>query len=646
VIAALALLASLTMPQDTTALSPRAQAMLRQFPPPAPGEVSVATRFSAPSAWVGEQVELVTAAWFPRELRERLRRQPTLRAPSLSGLWSVQAQPTPQLAETRMVRGRVYDLFVMHQTLFPLGDGTITAPSAILSYAVPTSVSFFAPEDRKSLSSRPATLAVRSVPASLASELGSGPTARGMRMEWRLSANGFRVGTPGTVELVLRGTGNAVLWPTPEIAWPAGLRVYPEPTRQVTSRVAGLFGGEKRFVFTLVPDSVGVIPLPRVRYPYFDPSSVSVVAAAAAAVGVAVLPALPGSDRPLLPVTDDVAESLAERGLPLALALSALATLLMLVPRRRGVRAVAAAPSRPEDDLLQLVARLADGREDVGALLRRHGVTADDAEAVAQWLVARDASKYGLVRAGAAPEIASVASRVLGRIRRIRRVTVVVLLLLAAASALPAQDAASPVARYRGGDPAGAERGFAEQVGAMPHAVAGWRNLAAARWRQGDDAGAAAAWLRALELAPRDPLTRSAWEAASTIPADVRARAPRVPISATESLLLASVLAPLTAWAWRTRRRRAMWIGGVLLAAALVHGTEGRWQQAPGRVLVRRAEAMRVSPVATAPTLAAAPRWASGMVERREGEWVLVTLANGARGWLPLDAAAGIGPLD
>lgn len=645
-IAALALLASLAMQQDTTALSPRAQAMLGQFPPPPPGEVSVATRFSTPSAWVGEQVELVTAAWFPRELRERLRRQPTLRAPSLSGLWSVQAQPTPQLAETRLVRGRVYDLFVMHQTIFPLGDGTITAPPAVLSYAVPTSVSFFAPEDRKSLSSRPASLVVRPVPAALARELGSGPTARGIRIEWRLPIDGLRVGTPGTVELVLRGVGNAVLWPTPEITWPAGLRVYPEPTRQVSSRVNGVFGGEKRFVFTLVPDSVGVVALPRVRYPFFDPTTASVVAAAAPAIGVAVRPTLPGSDRPLLPVTDRVATPWTERALPIALPLSALAVLGLVVRPRRRSRPVVAAPRPADAELLQVVARLTDGGADVAAVLRRRGVSPEDADAVAAWLAARDAARYGPVRAGTPPEIAPVASRVLARLRPARRGAMLLLALAVGAATVSAQEPRSPVTRYRDGDPAGAARGFQEQVQANPRAPVAWRNLAAAQWRQGDDVGAAAAWLRALELAPRDPLTREAWRQASTIPVDVRARAPRVPLSAAESLLLAAILAPLGALAWRTRRRRATWALAVLCAAALLHGADGRWQQRAGRVLVRRADVLRVSPVTAAPAMAGAPAWASGSVERRQDEWVLVTLANGARGWLPVEAVAGIGPLD
>ena len=130
-IALLGLLATLTMQQDTIGLSPRARAMLDRFAPPTSGEVAVSIRFSESNVWVGEQVELVTAAWFPRDLRERLRRTPALRAPALRGLWSAPNTSGPMHAETRRINGRVYDLFIAHQILFPIEAGPIEAPPAM-----------------------------------------------------------------------------------------------------------------------------------------------------------------------------------------------------------------------------------------------------------------------------------------------------------------------------------------------------------------------------------------------------------------------------------------------------------------------------------------------------------------------------------
>ena len=189
---ALALVAALVMQDTNTALSPRVRAMLDRFPLPRAGEPSVAIRFSRDSVWVGEQVELVTAAWFPRRLRDRLRRQPTIKAPSLSGLWSARNQMLPIPAEARFVGGQMYDLFVSYQTIFPLGPGRIDAPPAVLTYDVPTSTSYFAPEERKTIVSPSARLVARGIPPPLAAALGTGPTAHDLRLVWRGPAGGLR----------------------------------------------------------------------------------------------------------------------------------------------------------------------------------------------------------------------------------------------------------------------------------------------------------------------------------------------------------------------------------------------------------------------------------------------------------------------
>src|SRR5690606_19858357 len=72
------------------------------------------------------------------------------------------------------------------------------------------------------------------------------------------------------------------------VTWPATVRVYVEPSEERIRRPGGLIGGEKRFRYTLVSDSAGVLTLPRVRYPYFDPGAASVRVASAAPMGVAV----------------------------------------------------------------------------------------------------------------------------------------------------------------------------------------------------------------------------------------------------------------------------------------------------------------------------------------------------------------------
>lgn len=638
--------------QDTTGLSPRAQAMLSRFPPPTTaGAVTVAVGFSTDAAWVGEQVELVTAAWFPRELRDRLRRTPTLRAPSLKGLWSVQSQTLPRLVDTRRVRGEVYDLFVMHQTLFPLGPGRIESPPAYLSYSVPTSTSYFAPEEAKSLASRTAVLQVRAVPPALATMLAGGPTARGMRLIWRGPAEGLRAGTPAQVELVAQGTGNVTLWPTPEIRWPAAVRVYPERTEERTTLTAGLRGGEKRFRFTIVADSEGVVTLPSVRYPTFDPVGVAVRTIVAPQFSLPVFPSTGRTgDRRPLPVTGDGSVPLATRlvrGLPGQIVAIGLPIILLVgvAQRRRHRRPVALAPAVPRDpeqELHRLLGTpLEAGSERVVAALRQRGVPRGEAEQVRRWLSATGRRRYGPT-GGAAPEPPTALASVLERLRR-KATLVVVLVLLAAPLGAQVNDGA---ARYRDGDYAGAIRSFAARTATEPRAAAAWRDLGSARWMSGDDAGAVAAWWRALSLAPRDRVTRNAWRGASTLPASVQELAPTIPISRDEFVLLAAALLG-AAWLTRTRGRRLVhWVCLGVGAASLVMAAM-RWRRETAQVaLVRETVALRVSPHPGAPVLAQASAWLIVAVERQDDGWLLVSTRDGGRGWLARDAVAPLATLD
>lgn len=642
---AFALLALLVGQDTVPDLSPRARAMLDAFPLPRPGQPSIVTRFSSDSVWVGEQVELLTAAWFPRDLRERLRTQPTLRPPSSSGLWSAQAQPKPQLVRTRRAGADVFDLYILHQTHFPLAPGRVVSSAAELMYLLPKSASFFAPEDRKLLQSRATRLTVLPIPAALARELGSGPTARDLRLVWRGPVGGFKAGVPAEVELVVTGQGNTPLWPAPEIVWPTGLRVYPERTEERAWMIDGWHGGEKRFRFTVVADSAGVATLPSVRYPYFDPRSVSVPVASAAPFTLPVLPGGAAVDRKPLPVVASGSTPLATRvvgtGWPVLLLLAAWPAFARLRRRPRRRPRAPSAPSDAEQELrLLLGAPLEAGPERVATALRRRGVTRDDAEQVRRWLAATTRRRYGTAPGdGTLPPPA--VEQVLARLRG----ALLALLFVAGLVGSAVGQARDGVTRYRDGDVIGAARLFAGETEAAPDRPHAWRNLAAARWLGGDDVGAAAAWLRTLALAPRDGLARDAWRDATTIPADVRRLAPSIPVSRDEAVLVA-LLAWLAAWALRrTRRRVALVVFAVAVAAGGLAGVRTREDRA-GRGLVRTTTPLRVSPHPAAPVLGEAGAWGIARIQRIRGSWVLVTVDRGRQGWVPATTVAPLGPLD
>jgi hypothetical protein len=618
----------------------------------------VAIRFSRDSVWVGEQVELVTAAWFPRRLRDRLRRQPTIKAPSLSGLWSARNQMLPIPAEARVVGGQMYDLFVSYQTIFPLGPGRIDAPPAVLTYDVPTSTSYFAPEERKTIVSPSARLVARGIPPALTAALGTGPTAHDLRVAWRAPPDGLRIGSPAIVELAIAGAGNLTLWPAPAIRWPSGLHVYPEPTDEHAVPVQGVIAGEKRFRFTVVADSAGVLTLPAVTYQFFDPLTATVRPAIAGPMSLPVRPrtvALGDRKPPAIMAGDGVPSSTAVIRLawPILVVLALFPPIVVGWRRRRrhhGVVSVAPMSSDPEVALRMVLGTpVAAGPDHVVAALRVRGISREDAEHILRWLTATGRRRYGPGQAPA-PEPPPAVARVL---KRLRRVATALLLLLIAMPLHARQDDA--ISRYDGRDYAGAARAFEAVVGREPAAVNAWVGLGASRWMQGDDVAAAAAWLRALELAPRSARLRAAWREATTIPSDVRALAPVVPASLDDLLLIALALWVLAWGLALVRWQRGSWVSGALVAIVLIVAA-GRIRERPnGRALVTVNAVLRISPHPAMESVGDVPAWSLVRVDRRSGGWVLITAPQSVpssgigslalQGWIPAEAVVEIDPV-
>ncbi len=632
--------------QDTTGISPRARSIIQRLPQPTEYGVSMTTRFSRDTVWSGEQVDMVTAAWFPRDLRQRLRRSPMLRAPALSGLWSATGQTTPILADTRRIDGAVYDLFVTHQVLFPLTPGDAVAPPAVLSYGLPAGSSFFSPEQRFTVQSAPARLAVRPIPVSLRGALGNGPTAREVRLSWRTPAGAVAAGTPVPVELVVSGMGNVALWPAPDITWPAEFRVYTEPAAEQVRSANGVVQGDKRFRFTLVAESPGSATLPVVSYAYFDPTSAAVRTATAAPVGLTMVPAADGPapiSHPVVSVVrEPVASLLVHRGWP-ALVVIGMLPLVPLLRRRRRTMVSATYRPAPVDELQRLLGRSLGELYDHAAILRQRGVPESDAGEVAEWLASVDRGRWG---GGLTPDtLPAAVERTLTRLREgVRTGSMLLLLLVCGMVPLAAQSAA--VERFAGGDAAGAARLFEEAVRIAPRVPGAWTNLAAARWAAGDEVGAGAAWLRALTLAPRDSRTRAAWRNAGSIPADVRSIAPTVPVSGSEAAVTALVawLAAGAAW-WSGRRRAALvfmvMVAGSGVLAVLRFGAERR-----PTALARPGVELRISPLLHTTSVGSIPSWSTVRVLDSRPGWRLVDVGDGRRGWVPDAQLAELAPLD
>jgi hypothetical protein len=649
-------------------LNPRLRSLLERTPPPPRGKAAVALVVSADTVRVGEQVDVVTAAWFPRDLRLQLRRPPTLQPPVIDGVWSYPQAAPSGIAVTRNIGGIAYDLFVAHQVVFPLVAGTIAIPRAMLKYSTPLALQFFSQEERFALTSLPDTLIVRPLPSEGRPADFNGAVGSGLRVERRITPPTTHPGEGVAVELVLSGAGNSALWPPPAIRWPRTARAYADRVDEQVATVDGRVGGVKTFRYLVVPDSVGPLTLPPVTYSYYDltagayrsagtgAASLPVAAGGESASSAALPPALlPGGSAAL---ARRVAQVVPDWGWAAILLLPPLAVFRRAWrPRRRRRRVTPAASGLrgAEEELDAVVRSLVPDRDHrsrtgLAAAARAAGADADTAwrlAAAREQLLAR---RYGPglpseEDAALVAEVQELMRRLGGSLRGWRGRGVVAGLIVGLLAGRLAAQSPPPEQLYESGALRAAAEGFARRAELEPTVAAHWYDLGAAYYRLGLKGHAAAAWHRAKRLEPREPTIRRALRL--TPPADANsARWTWSPPVTPEELVLLGVLGWLVGWvAWVLRpRQRDRWAVLLVFAAATTaagFGLRGWYRRPVGIVLDQTT--LRLSPHGRAPALG--PLEAGGAVQilRDDRGWLLVRVAGAREGWVEPDAIAAIG---
>jgi hypothetical protein len=650
-------------------LSPRLRRLLDQARPPRAGEAAVDLIVSADSVRVGEQVDVVTAAWFPRDLRLQLRRPPTLQPPVIDGVWSYPQATPAGIAATRSIGGRWYDLFVAHQVVFPLLPGRVVVPRATLKYSTPVALQFFSQEERYALTSRAETLSVAALPAGGRPAGFGGAIGSGLRLDRRVSPTTARAGEAVTVELALTGEGNTALWPAPDLHWAPGARAYSDKVEERVEVTEGRVGGTKTFRYLVVPDSAGALALPAVGYSYFDLGEERYLAAVLPATAIPVGPggatatstALPP---PLMRPAGPALTWRLGRPVPDWVWLLLLLAPPMLLAVRGRITLPHRRPSPPpkgdlrtaEEELEAVVRTLVPDPErrtgaGLAAAVRAAGadsVLASRVAAARERLLAR---RYGPGAGG--PEDAALADEVRDLTRRLGgslrgwagRGAAAVPLVAALWSAALSGQAPPPEALYEQGALAAAAEEFAERAGREPAVAAHWYNLGATYYRLGQQGRARAAWLEARRFAPRSSAVAQALR--MTPPPDVTsARWSWIPPVAPEELLLLGALGWIAGWlGWTLRPRvRERWLVLLVFAgAALLAGLALRsWLREPLAVVLDRST-LRLSPHGLAPSVAALEAGSSVRILRRSPGWVMVVAPGSQRGWLADGAVAAVG---
>jgi hypothetical protein len=649
------------------AANPALRALLeRASPPGTPGQPAVNLALSARNGAVGDQVDVLTAAWFPRDLRVRLRRPPTLQPPVIEGVWSYPQPVPPGIAATRTVGGTLYDLFVAHQIVFPLRPGRIIVTPAVLKYSVPLALQFFSQEERYTLTSPPETLSVAGTPATGRPAGYAGAVGREMQLVRTVEPPTAVPGEPVSVSFELHGEGNPALWPAPELAWPEGVRSYPDGTDERLQVTQGRLGGSKTFRFTVVPDSTGTLPLPGASYTYYD-----VTDGAFRTAGLA-------TDRLIVAAGSEARASrppppalLSMRGAPwpwrVRAALPAwawfLAVLLppmaLLARRLRGRRSTAAAaPKRTAaatldaeiDALVRSLAPGADTYADAGLVAALRAVGLDQAAAL-RLVTVRDRLRelrYGPAAGPVPAELRAEARELLEMLRPRtpgrRAILAASIVLVAAAVSIAARAHAQtpdPARLYAAGSLRAASSGFLRELERNPRDPAVWYNVGATYYRLGMDGRAAAAWLQAHRLAPRN---RTIGRALALVPPPEASSASRLwaPAVSWPELALAAVPLWAAGWlllAWRPRRRDvavALISLGVLVggAAAALCAREMR-----PLAIVLGATPLQLSPHERAPTITPLEPGSAVLLLRPQAGWSMVSAPGGRIGWIPADSA-------
>ncbi|HEX6132566.1 MAG TPA: BatD family protein [Longimicrobiales bacterium] len=630
------------------------------------------------TVYVGEQVTLYAEATFAEEMRTRQSRPATFDPPAPTGFW-IQDLPDPISVTLRVREGRTVETQTYRRAYFPLAPGTYHFPPARLHYEVRRGF-LYAAETRE-LVSDSVPLVVLPVPAAGMPSAFNGAVGR-LTLRASVAPVRVRAGEATLLTVELEGSGNVKALPEPRLPPIDGAEVFAPAQDSRVDVNDNRVGGSKRFRWMLVPEQPGTLVIPPVEYDVFDPELGSYIALRSDTLRIEVAPvttvvAADTALRPLRTLRGTAAlDWVRSPGFVVVQIVPLLALLGALSVRRRRerlpgprdeaaelrrqlgeLRAREPAPgvlSELERIVREAVVRVAGGEGEPVAALRSQKRPAAAAEL--------ESLLRELQRLRFAPAEAFDAERLIDRVeafialiaprrgwKRAPGTPVIALValpgLLASAQIDPDELFFEGVERYERGEFAAAASSFARYTEAVPRDPSGWYDYGLAAHRAGDTGRAAWAWLRSIQLDPRDADVRQNLRAIGA-DAALAAVQPIDWLSAPERALLAAI-------GW--------WL--MTLGIAVRIARRGRWSAAAPGATILAIAIIGSATVATRPTLVtpmgqgaalyAAPTTrddalgelppgsAARLVERRDG-WVRVRTESGQDGWVERRAVASL----
>ncbi|HZS61489.1 MAG TPA: SH3 domain-containing protein [Gemmatimonadaceae bacterium] len=641
------------------------------------------------TVFVGQQVTYEVGVFLDDQLRLRLRRNPEFVPPEPRAMLAYDLPSTATTPGARRVGDHEYEVHVFERAFFPLEAGRYEIPAAELSYSLPLSMSFFSREESHTLAAESLTVVVLPPPAA-GRPANYGGAVGELHVDERLDAHRVRAGDPVLLTVMVGGRGNVKLLPRPMVAVPWGSAVAAEERVRIDTSTSDVHG-TKEFDWVVTPRDTGVLALPPVGYPYFNPYTeryeIALTRADTLRVGAGSLAALDTTRADAGPPL--AIRTLYRGNLPsppytrpefLAAAVCAPIPALLLggarrVRRRRRRKLSAAdrlkilsrsrrpvpAPALRRAYVAALAERFAlspatlTERGALSHVLRREGCTGPSGQRAERLLDTLDRTAYG-----PGPELPKDIARQIYEafvsVTREARDRIIPVLLLCAVIGVAAKaiDVAGTQAaeQFRQGLTAytrhqygPAAIGFAAAGHLAPRAADAWANAGTAAWVAGDTADAVVGWQRAARLESFAPdvherlnLVRASQEGPIAAP-------PRVDAGLVASIALGCwvLLCLLTA----LRPGRLKPLVAVLAGLAIVGAASAAWlaEMTAGDhlVVIGPGAGLSSSPALGAERVAALDAGDVGHVEERSGAWVRVRLDGDREGWVEMGRTIPIG---
>ena len=634
---------------------------------------------SPETVYVGQQSTLTVEAGFSEDLRMRLTQPPTFDTPSPTGFW-VQDVPGGVSSQLRAVNGRVVETQSLQRAYFPLSAGKYALAPARAIIDVREGF-LFAPDTREIRSGSP-RLVVLPLP-----EAGKPGDFRGAvgsyTIRATLQSDSVAVGEAAQISIEVSGVGNIKAMPQPVLPSIAGVDAY-APTEEADVQFDGpIVRGSKTFQWVLIPQTVGRIAVPPIRFSFFDPKTRSYRTVATSPLSITATPGGSAADtsggaaalraietqprRASLQWVRTRAFALAQL-LPLLLLLAALLSMSMRrkktnrallndeIARIRTSHVAYAQFLRDLETLVRSAAvlrcndaslRTAPVRR-VGERLREKGVAAPLADRVVAFIERIETERF-------APSAQESAERESLLAEADRIVTLlgggnepggsraaVGLIALALVQAPASSDFSKGVELYRAGRFADAADSFERVAHAQPHDIAAWSDLGNAYYRAGDRGHAVWAWAHAAREAPRDGAVVANLQAVGAV--EVLRTRPPLSLTPAEWFLIAAILWWVACGLLLTemlsgRRRLYGWAFGLIAIAAIALITGVSAQHARFAVALDDETKLYGDPTIHSPVVRTVQAGAGLDVLEVRGDWLRVRTIAETEGWVESDSA-------